>query len=203
MLNQLLLKIRFIIHKKSNPILWTQTSEEFLHVLIQYLKKSDKVIELGCGSAHISFILAKLGYNIALNEIRENSLIQAKDVFEKHSVSVKYISGNLFSISDHYDFAWNSGLIQCFTDSEKKRFVAKLAKNFNKILLFFPNTLDQNKVRGSNKKNIPGVDDAIEYDISNIPKIIQSKLTIIHFGTIRSEKIGLPYNMYWIYGDNS
>lgn len=202
MLNQLFSKIRFIIHKNSNPILWTQTSEEFLNILIQYLNKSEKVIELGCGSAHISFILAKLGYNITLNEIREKSLIQAKEVFEKYLIEAKYVSGNLFLISDHYDFAWNSGLIQCLKDSEKEKFVAKLAKNFKKILLFFPDTLDKNKVRGSNKKNIPGVDDAIEYDISNIPTIIQSKFTTIHFGTIRSEKIGLPYNMYWIYGEN-
>lgn len=203
MIRILLSTIQLYIHKKNNPILWTKTSEQFLKILLKYVKKTDNIIELGCGTAHVSFMLAKMGYHITLNEIRQESLTRARQAFEAQGVKAKYTAGDLFKIEGRFDLAWNSGLIQCFPDQMKKKFIYKLSINFRKIVLFFPDTTDSKKEVGKNMRMLPGVDDAKEYDIANIPSIVKSRFTVVHFGVLNPKSIGLPYKMYWIYGENS
>lgn len=194
--------IQIKLHKKQNPILWTKTSEAFLEILHTYCDKAEKIIEIGCGTAHVSYILTKEGYTVFLNEIRKKNLEEAKRIFESNSIPANYLYGNLFSIKQKFGFAWNSGLIQCFPDKMKDKFVKKLADISPKVILFYPNIDDPLKKRGSNKQNIPGVDDAIEYNIDNIPSIMNKYFQVVHFGTLDAQTIGLPYAMYWIYGEN-
>lgn len=202
-MNSYFAKIQFYIHKKNNPILWTKTSEWFLHTLLKYICKTDNVIEIGCGTAHISYMLAKMGYSITINEIRPEAMEKIRVDFNNNHIKAKYLPGDLYKIKDHFDFAWNSGLIQCFPDEMKTKFVVKLAKCSKKILLFFPDITDPKKDVGKNKKRIPGVDDAAEYDISNVPLIIQSQFAVVHFGVLEPIRIDLPYKMFWIYGENT
>jgi protein-L-isoaspartate O-methyltransferase len=76
--------ILFYFHKKQNPILWSKTSEAFLAILTRYAQKTDTVLEVGSGTGHVSYMLAKQGYHVSLNEIRKETLDESQHRFEQH-----------------------------------------------------------------------------------------------------------------------
>lgn len=195
--------LSFLFHRIFNPILWTNTSESLYRVLTQHIKKTDLILEIGSGTGHVSYTLAKQGYNVALNEIRKECLEETKRVFNQHNVRATYVPGDLFRLHKKFDFLWNSGLIQCFSDKDKHKLIKKLATLTPKVLLFYPDIDHPQKIRGTNRKKIPGVDDAVEYPIQRIPSIMYSYFKKLSFGTMDAKEIGLPYTMFWVYGDNS
>lgn len=194
---------RFTYHKKINPILWTKTSEAFFETITLLARPGDTILEIGSGTAHISYMLAKKGFSITLNEIRKDILDYSIRQFTQHHVDIKQIPGDFFKIKKTFDFSWNSGLIQCLPDPKKKEFVRKLSEVSPKVLLFYPDINNKNKVKGQNTKNIPGVDDAKEYNINTVPIIMQKYFSSIRVGTLRAKRVGLPYAMLWIYGENT
>ena len=99
--------ILYRIHARINPILWTKTSEQLYSILRRYLKKSYRIIEIGSGTGHISYMFAKNGLNITLNDIRKECLEQSRAQFNHHHVNATYVPGNLFSIHKVYDVCWN------------------------------------------------------------------------------------------------
>ncbi len=146
-------------------------------------------------------MLAKQGYHVTLNEIRKETLDESQHRFEQHGALAEYLRADVFKITKKYDFLWNSGLIQCFPDTKKHTLVKQLAKISKHVLLFYPDTTHPKKDIGKNTKKIPGVDDAKEYPIANIPTIMHAYFDNLTMGTLTAEEIGLPYPMYWVYGE--
>ena len=178
---------------------WDLISEEFYKILKSFINKKDKILEFGSNTGHISYRLAKEGYNLTLLDIRIESIEEAKRIFSENKIKAKFICCDILKHNNKYDFAWNSGLIQCYKDKEKKLLIRKIASITDRMLLFYPDTEDVNKKRGKNKYNIPGVGDAKEYGIKRIVEITYIYFNKIYFGVIKKEKGGLDYDMYWLY----
>ena len=49
--------------RKTEPTL-NNVSLRFMPILIRFAKKTDRILEFGSSTGHMSFILAKDGYNI-------------------------------------------------------------------------------------------------------------------------------------------
>lgn len=185
--------------KKYGPYNWTPTSEAFYNIIKKFIKKEDKVLEFGSSTGHISYRLAKKGYNITLLEIREESIETAKNNFKKSNVMANFICGNIFDHNDKYDLLWNSGLIQCFDDTNKKALINKISTLSNNLLLFYPDVDNPNKIMGDNMNIIPGVGDAKEYDIKRVPEIVYNYFDELIYGKINKKQIGLNFDMYWLF----
>jgi SAM-dependent methyltransferase len=178
---------------------WTPTSEAFYRVIKDFIRKEDKILEFGSSTGHISYRLAKEGYNVTLLDIRREPIETAKNIFKKNHIKANFVCGNIFDFNDKYDIAWNSGLIQCYNNNDKYKMINKLASITNRILVFYPDIENPNKNKGINEHTVPGVGDAKEYDINRIPEIIYAYFSEILFGIIKMNKIGLNFDMYWIY----
>jgi len=201
MLNKLRNHFQFQIHRLSNPILWTQTSESIFKVINQYGRKSMSLLEIGSGTGHLSYMLAKRGFSVSLNDIRPEVLNASKNIFKENNLRANYIKGDFTKILDTFDFAWNTGLIQCIPPKERNEFISRIRKIAPEVLLFYPDTQSPYKDIGKNTQITPGVDDAKEYEIQDIPERFYSHFSHIEHGTLLAEEIKLPYNMYWIYGN--
>lgn len=189
-------------NKIHNPILWTRTSESLYRIILSFLSPVDNMIEVGSGTGHISYFLAKKGHSVYLNDIRQECLDQSKQIYAEHGVKCETISGSLFKIKSKFDFLWNSGLVQCLEGKNRQRLIKKLSKISRKVLLFYPDTESQTKVKGNNAKNIPGVDDATEYSIGDIPELMNISFYKVVMGELSAKEINLPYKMYYICGEN-
>ncbi len=193
----------FYYNKMRNPILWTRASEAIYHVIRDNLSDDPNIIEVGSGTGHISYFLAMDGHQVTLNDIRDDSLKTSVDIYKRHGVLCQTIYGDLFKIEEKFEFLWNSGLIQCVSGSTRTKLVQKLAKISPRVLLFYPDTDSKEKIKGSNKKKIPGVDDAVEYSVKDIPSLMNNDFEKVSLGEINAERLGLPYKMYFVLGENS
>lgn len=98
-----------------------------------------------------------------------------------------------------HDFIWNSGLIQCFSDEKKNELIKHISTLTNRCLLFYPDTDDNSKQLGMNSLQHPGVGDAIEYSVKNIPEISKNYFRNIEFGRISPSITDVAFDMIWIY----
>lgn len=188
--------------KNDSPYQWNIVSQRFYELVKKFAKKNDKILEFGSSTGHISYRLAKDGYDLTLLEIRPKVIDMAKDIFLKSGVKANFIYGDIFNENDQYDFAWNSGLIQCFEDKRKEELIKKISLISKGMLLFYPDTENPKKVKGSNKDITPGVGNAKEYSIKKIPEIAYKYFSEIYLGTLKAENIKLDYDMYWLYAKN-
>lgn len=177
---------------------WTPTSEAFYRVIKRFIKKEDKILEFGSSTGHISYRLAKEGYNVTLLDIRREPIEIARNNFEKNNIRAKFICADIFDCNDKYDIEWNSGLIQCYEDSDKDKLIKKLASITDRMLLFYPDVENPNKRRGTDERSCPGVGNAKEYSIKRIPEIIYAHFDEIYYGVLEMKNLGLEYDMYWI-----
>ncbi|MFA5879873.1 MAG: methyltransferase domain-containing protein [Candidatus Margulisiibacteriota bacterium] len=192
----------YLLNKHNNPIFWLPASEGIYWVIRTKTREDKELLEIGAGSGHISYLLAKKGYKIIINDVRKDCVNKIKLTYKLKNIRAKYIYGSLFDIKDKFDFVWNTGLVQCFSDKKKNVFIKHLAKISDHVLLFYPDTESKNKILGKDSKKIPGVGDAKEYSISNIPDIFLKYFSKIEIGVLDENKIKLPYKMYWLYANN-
>lgn len=178
---------------------WTPTSEAFYRTVKKFIKKEDKILEFGSSTGHISYRLAKDGYDITLLDIRREPIEIARSNFKKNNIRANFVWADIFDDNDKYDIVWNSGLIQCYDDNDKAKLIKKLATITTRILLFYPDLEDPNKKLGTNEHSVPGVGNAKEYSITRIPEMIYANFTEIYQGILEMNSLRLKYDMYWIY----
>lgn len=193
----------FYLHKLLNPILWTRTSEAFYQTITQLTDKQTEILEVGSGTGHISYLLARRGNPITLNDIRAECLVESLHHFQTHGLACETIPGSLYKIKKNFPFLWNSGLIQCLEGKEREKLVKQLATISPRVCLFYPDTDSDTKIKGNNAKKLPGVDDAVEYSVGDIPELMNIYFARVTLGELPAKRIGLPYKMYWIYGENT
>ena len=108
------------------------------------LDKGGSLVEMGCGSGHLSACLAKKGYKVTLVDFSSVALEKAKQTFEKYGLTGEFILGDLFKLSESVpecDFAWNSGVMEHFGDEEIIILMENIRKYAKKgVLYLVPNS---------------------------------------------------------------
>lgn len=180
------------------PKVWTKTSESFYKTLKSFFPKNETVLEAGSSTGHISCQLAREGYDVTLLDIRPEAVIKARKLFGK--TKAKFIAGDLFKLNSYWGSIWCSGLIQCYPPEKQRKMIEVLSSHSKRLLLFYPDTNDPRKVRGANPNSIPGVSDAIEYDVRSIPDYFYEHYQEIFYGILSPEKTAVDFDMLWILG---
>jgi SAM-dependent methyltransferase len=177
-------------------------SQAFYQVLKNFINKDDNILEFGCSTGHISYRLAKEGYNVTLLDIRRDPVQIAAKNFKRHNVPAQFLCSDIFHLHTCFNFIWNSGLIQCFDDAGKEMLAKQLVRITDRLLLFYPDMGNQNKKRGLNRIETPGVNGAMEYDIKRVPEIFYDNFSELYIGLLNEKKVGLSYGVYWLYARN-
>jgi SAM-dependent methyltransferase len=110
--------------------------------------KGKKILEVGSGSGQCSAYLASKGGIIHLLDISEDSLGFSKKYFASKKLAVKLYKQDAFAMtfpSESFDYVWNGGVIEHFSDRKKVEMLKKmwkLVKPGGKILVTVPNAND-------------------------------------------------------------
>lgn len=110
--------------------------------------KNKKILEVGSGSGLASAYLASKGGVLYLLDISKKSLEFSKKYFRSKNLPVKLCHQDAFKMkfsSSSFDYVWNGGVIEHFSDEEKVLLIKKmwkLVKPGGKLLISVPNAHD-------------------------------------------------------------
>lgn len=86
-----------------------------------------RTIELGCGRGDLSVLLAQRGARVTLFDASARALDQARARFDRLKITADYKQGDLLGsleeLSDRYDVALSSGVIEHFENDDRTRVV--------------------------------------------------------------------------------
>lgn len=171
-------------------------SSHFFSVIMKFIKKEYSILEFGSSTGHMSFILAQNGYKISLLDIREKPIKEAMEYFKKRNVNASFYVEDVKNHNNHYDFLFNSGLIQCLPDSEKEELISHIYNIADRILLFYP-VRDVSIYLNNNE--IAGVSGCNEYRTNNIHPIVYSFYKNIEEGEIPKNINESSLDFKWIF----
>jgi SAM-dependent methyltransferase len=100
---------------------------------------NSSIIELGCGSGHISGILSIYGYNVSLLDFSEVALSKAKEFFNHYFLKGSFIKGDLMNLNflgQEFDVTWNSGVMEHFDDKSLYEALLSIRKVTKKYFVF-------------------------------------------------------------------
>lgn len=119
-------------------------SEQFMGIVKDIFPLGSSFIEVGCGSGEIAAYLARNGYRTALVDRAHGALVLSKKFFARHGVKGEFINGDLFNIpcgDKSFDCAWNSGVMEHFTDKELIDGLRELKRvSRRKVITMIPNS---------------------------------------------------------------
>ncbi|WP_414584200.1 methyltransferase domain-containing protein [Scytonema sp. PCC 10023] len=115
---------------------------------IASLKKSGRVLDLGCGRGELSFYFARQGFTVTAIDYSQNAIELAKKCFDGEAsvqANVEFICDDVcnVSLSQKYDLAVASDIIEHLSSQEVEKFYHKIAQHLKSDGLFvvhtFPN----------------------------------------------------------------
>lgn len=181
---------------------YSKISEEMLKVLKKYTCKENTILEFGSSTAHLSYRLALDGYkNLSLLDIRLPPLQEVEKVFNACGVFANFYHENFFDHKRKYDVVWNSGCIQCCTDTEKYEWIGHAKELSDKLILFYPDKTEEQRDIG--KCKIKGFDNSKEYDTSLVYDIVSDYYDMVMWGVITKKMAGKPFPFTWIVGSET
>ena len=82
------------------------------------IEPSASLLEVGCGSGHLSGYLAGKGYQTTLIDFSKVALEKAKKHYEQNNLTGNFINADMFDLSadlvEPHDVVWNSGVLEHF-----------------------------------------------------------------------------------------
>lgn len=119
---------------------------EFITVLDSIgVDKTKSLLELGCGSGHLSGLLAQQGYNVSLLDFSSKALNKAREFFDHYDVEGSFLEGDLLDLANlpgDYDVVWNSGVMEHFDDEGLRRALQSIQSVTKGFFIFLvPNPL--------------------------------------------------------------
>lgn len=173
-------------------------SQSIVKILNENVPLDSKVIEIGSATGHITIELAnrRKDLHVTLNELRKitlyRSLIHAWSKKVYPSITCKNLIEQ--TSKKRFEFAWNSGLLQCIPNSQQERFIKRILSFSDELLLIYPD-ISVKKAKGFYKPvhQIIGVEGCTEYEVNT--KIF-NRFDIIKHGTIDEAQdiAGFPFN---------
>ncbi|GHU00947.1 hypothetical protein FACS1894186_2710 [Alphaproteobacteria bacterium] len=169
-----------------------KVSRVILNLIVRNVKKTDRMLEIGCASAHISAELQSLGFSISGIEIRPDAVANTK----KNLPSFNIQQGDVLQHDDKYDAVWCSGLIQCLDDAQKRAFFGHCVNLAPKAIFIVPERLDYLPPAASDFK--VAVSGCEEFPTGNIPFMLSDYYDNIRIGKWPAADIGLeiPFIYY-------
>ncbi|MEJ8553407.1 glycosyltransferase [Tepidibacter sp. Z1-5] len=117
-----------------------EITKEITKIFHKYnINENDKLLELGCGSGHISGLLNKQGFNTTLIDFSKVALEKSKKFFEFYNLKGQFIQENMFKldkVKPMYDVIWNSGVMEHFNDEDLLEAFIAIRKKVKKYFIF-------------------------------------------------------------------
>ena len=183
----------FLLYKKT----FLPISQKIYNILKENITKKDKILEVGCASAHISSVLKNEGYNIKGVEIRKDAVIETRKKLQKKQIDFEIIIDNVLNIQEKYDVIWSSGLLQCLNEQKRIIYIKHFAQLASKGIFIIP--IRKKYLPASNIESPVAVVGCEEFSTNNIPFLLSKYYTKVCFSIIPKETIKMDIDfIYYI-----
>ena len=92
------------------------------------IPKRGKLLELGCGAGNISFILAKLGFQISGIDIAPTAITWAQELAERHQIQADFRVGDVVNLNgysaDSFDVLLDGHCLHCIIGDDRAKFLS-------------------------------------------------------------------------------
>lgn len=136
--------------KKGKRSIFNQclANRHLIELIIMNSSESSKILEAGCGTAMLSFILADLGYDLTALDLTEDVLGFAKSRVNTKQINLKFQQGDILKLSSmfekkYFDIVCHSGVMEHFSDENIIKSLTEQRIISNKVIFNIPN--DRNK----------------------------------------------------------
>jgi len=129
--------------------LWTIRDIAFLNVLRKYVKKGDKVLDVGCGTGKFDLLLTRKGAYSILLDFSLQVLRTTREIFHSYkSKEADFILADIRHIplkDNSIDVCYSEGVIEHFRNPEKRNILSekrRVTKSEGFVITSCPNRLD-------------------------------------------------------------
>ncbi len=101
--------------------------------LLPPLKRSLKVLEIGCGEGGTAIFLARNGYDVTAFDLSDTGITKTKNNANRFNVSIDAFQAdvNEYQAAEMYDVIFSSGTIQYLLPEKRQRFIHSLQEHTN------------------------------------------------------------------------
>jgi 2-polyprenyl-3-methyl-5-hydroxy-6-metoxy-1,4-benzoquinol methylase len=108
------------------------------------VKQGASLLEVGCGSGHLSGYLASKGFKTTSMDFSKVALAKAKSYYEKHNLTGNFILCDMRELSmekvEPHDVVWNSGVLEHFDSWQVIDTLKRMGKVTRKfVIVLVPN----------------------------------------------------------------
>ncbi len=110
------------------------------------IEPGSSLLEVGCGSGHLSGYLASKGFQTTLIDFSKVALEKAKKHYEQNNLAGTFINADMFDLStdlvEPHDVVWNSGVLEHFDAWDVIDVLKKMRQVARKyVLVLVPNAM--------------------------------------------------------------
>lgn len=184
------------IYKQYYGNFFPLASQKIINLLLENIQKDESILEVGCGSGHISFKMALEGYNISGIEIRKEVAEETQSKFSRANLNAAIYAGDILELNNKYDVIWNSGLLQCLPYDKRQTYLNHISKLANKAIFLVPERVQDVETT----KNVSiGVAGCKEYCTNDIAYELYQFYNKVKVGRFYKEDIKLEFDfIYYI-----
>jgi 2-polyprenyl-3-methyl-5-hydroxy-6-metoxy-1,4-benzoquinol methylase len=111
----------------------------------QYVPRTGKVLELGCGEGHLCRLLAQHGFDVTGIDISSVAINWANEKNVIHHTDIRYYQGDLsnsnLKIFDPFDLIIDGNCLHCILDESRHVFLKNVYANLSINGIFFISSL--------------------------------------------------------------
>ena len=109
-------------YQKEDNFEWFKSYQDFQHILLQYLNKSDRILMLGCGNSPFSFDLYADGFHSITNIDYSSVCIRKMKIKYKDCLKMKWLEMDMFNLQfdeESFDVVIEKGTIDALLVDEQ------------------------------------------------------------------------------------
>lgn len=125
---------------------WPKASELIYDLIRRNVKPNDKICEVGFASGHLLVNFALEGFSVSGYEVRTNVYEKTCNKFQSNGITVNLYNEDVMDATEKYDLLYSTGLLQCLTDTERKKMIAKFVGMTEKLIIVVPHILQDRGV---------------------------------------------------------
>jgi hypothetical protein len=115
-------------------------AEEIGEILRRYVPPGASLLEAGCGSGHLSGLLARQGFRVALLDFSQAAIGAAQRYFQRAGVTGEFYHADLFSPGQavgqrKYDVVWNSGVLEHYEAPQVTAALSQMARHSSHLVV--------------------------------------------------------------------
>lgn len=123
-----------------------------IELVLNYTPKNGRILEVGCGTALLSLILADRGFKVTASDVSLEVLNYAKEKTGARKTQLEFVRADILRLSDvfndkYFDTICSKGVMEHFGDNEIIKGLIEQRKISRRVIFHIPN----NRIKSADK----------------------------------------------------